>query len=46
MHTTKMDFADSFHAINVGRHIGENIQSEIKYASNNGKSVTYLEETT
>jgi len=43
MHKRKIDMADSIHVINVGGYIGNSTKSEIEYAKNNNKKITYLE---
>ena len=43
MHKRKIDMADSIYVINVGGYIGESTQSEIEYAQNHGKKISYLE---
>ena len=44
MHKRKIDMSDSIYVINVGGYIGDSTQSEIEYASNHGKIITFLEE--
>ncbi len=43
MHKRNIDMADSIYVINVGGYIGESTQSEIEYAQNHGKKISYLE---
>lgn len=43
MHKRKIDMADSIYVINVGGYIGESTRSEIEYAQNHGKKISYLE---
>ena len=45
MHKRKIDMADSIYVINVGGYIGESTRSEIEYAKQTDKSITYLEES-
>lgn len=42
MHKRKIDMADEIYIINVGGYIGESTKSEIDYAKQNNKKVTYL----
>ena len=42
MHKRKIDMADEIYVINVGGYIGESTNSEIEYAKQNNKKVTYL----
>lgn len=44
MHKRKIDMADAIFVVNVGGYIGESTRSEIEYARQNGKRITYLEE--
>ena len=44
MHKRKIDMADSVYVINPGGYIGSSTQSEIEYATKNGKEIKYLEE--
>ena len=44
MHKRKIDMADSIYVINVDGYIGDSTRSEIEYAIEHGKSVSYLEE--
>ena len=44
MHKRKIDMADEIFVINVGGYIGESTKNEIKYATEHGKKVNYLEE--
>ena len=43
MHKRKIDMADSIHVINVNGYIGTSTKSEIEYAKNTGKKITYYE---
>ena len=43
MHKRKIDMADEIFVINVNGYIGSSTQSEIEYASKNGKRIAYLE---
>ena len=43
MHEQKIDMADEIFVINVGGYIGESTASEIEYAREKGKKITYLE---
>lgn len=43
MHKRNIDMADSIYIINVGGYIGESTRSEIEYAQNHGKKISYLE---
>lgn len=43
MHKRKIDMDDSIYVINVGGYIGESTRSEIEYAQNHGKKISYLE---
>ncbi|MBQ6476529.1 MAG: hypothetical protein IJJ34_10055 [Clostridia bacterium] len=43
MHKQKIDMADEIFVINVGGYIGESTASEIEYAREKGKKITYLE---
>ena len=43
MHKQKIDMDDSIYVINVGGYIGESTRSEIEYAQNHGKKISYLE---
>lgn len=45
MHRQKIDRSDEIYVINVGGYIGESTKSEIEYAKNKGKKVSYLENT-
>lgn len=42
MHKRKIDMADEIFVINVNGYIGDNTKSEIEYAKEHGKKVTYL----
>ena len=44
MHKAKIDMADEIFVINPGRYIGESTKSEIEYAKNKNKKITYMEE--
>ena len=43
MHKRNIDMSDSIYVINVGGYIGESTRSEIEYAQNHGKKISYLE---
>lgn len=43
MHKRNIDMVDSIYVINVGGYIGESTRSEIEYAQNHGKKISYLE---
>ena len=43
MHKRNIDMADSIYVIKVGGYIGESTRSEIEYAQNHGKKISYLE---
>jgi hypothetical protein len=43
MHKRKIDLADEIFVINVGGYTGESTRSEIEYAINMNKPVSYLE---
>ena len=43
MHKQKMDMSDEIYVINVGGYIGESTKSEIEYAKEKGKRISYLE---
>lgn len=43
MHKRNIDMADYIYVINVGGYIGESTRSEIEYAQNHGKKISYLE---
>lgn len=43
LHKRKIDIADEVLVLNVGGYIGESTRCEIKYATNCGKPVRYLE---
>lgn len=43
IHKRNIDMADSIYVINVGGYIGESTRSEIEYAQNYGKKISYLE---
>lgn len=43
MHKRNIDMADSIYVINVCGYIGESTRSEIEYAQNHGKKISYLE---
>lgn len=43
MHKRNIDMADPIYVINVGGYIGESTRSEIEYAQNHGKKISYLE---
>ena len=44
MHKRKIDMADEIFVINVDGYIGSSTKSEIEYAKNHNKTITYLEE--
>ena len=44
MHKRKIDMADEIFVINVGGYIGESTESEIEYAKETGKGISYLED--
>ena len=43
MHKRKIDMADEIFVINVGGYIGDSTRSEIEYAKEHGKTISYLE---
>ncbi len=43
LHKRKIDLSDEIIVLNVGGYIGSSTQSEIDYAIENGKYVSYLE---
>jgi hypothetical protein len=43
LHKDKIDLADRIHVINVDGYIGDSTQSEIEYARENGKKISWLE---
>lgn len=43
IHKRKIDMSDGIHVINVGGYIGSSTRSEIAYARQMGKTITYLE---
>ena len=43
MHKQKIDMSDEIYVINVGGYIGESTKSEIEYAKEKGKRISYLE---
>lgn len=43
MHKRKIDMADRIHVINVNGYIGSSTKSEIEYAKQTGKNITYYE---
>ena len=43
MHKQKIDMSDEIYVINVGEYIGESTKSEIEYAKEKGKRISYLE---
>lgn len=43
MHKQKIDMSDEICIINVGGYIGESTKSEIEYAKEKGKGISYLE---
>lgn len=42
MHKKKIDIADLIYVVNVDGYIGESTRSEIDYAIQKGKTITYL----
>lgn len=42
MHKCKIDMADEIFVINPGGYIGKSTKSEIRYASDTGKTVRYM----
>lgn len=45
MHKQKIDMANEIYVINPGGYIGESTKSEIAYAKQQGKKVSYLEKS-
>lgn len=43
LHKRKIDLCDEVFVLNVGGYIGESTRSEIEYAQQDGKIITYLE---
>ena len=43
MHKQKIDMSDEIYVINVGGYIRESTKSEIEYAKEKGKRISYLE---
>ncbi len=43
MHKQKIDISNEIFVINVDGYIGESTKSEIEYAKENGKKISYLE---
>lgn len=43
MHKRKIDMADELFVINVDGYIGKSTKSEIEYAKEQGKKISYLE---
>lgn len=43
LHKRKIDICDEVHVLNVNGYIGESTRSEIAYAEQIGKPITYLE---
>ena len=43
MHRQKIDMSDEIYVINVGGYIGESTKSEIEYAKEKRKEISYLE---
>ena len=43
MHKQKIDMSDEIYVINIGGYIGESTKSEIEYAKEKGKRISYLE---
>lgn len=44
MHKQKIDMSDEIYVINVEGYIGESTKSEIEYAKEKGKKISYLED--
>lgn len=44
LHKRKIDLADRVYVLNVGGYVGDSTRSEIEYAYDNGKPITWLEE--
>lgn len=44
LHKRKIDLADEVLILNVGGYIGESTRSEIEYAKQQGKPISYLEQ--
>ncbi len=44
MHKRKIDLSDRIHVMNIGGYIGEHTASEITYASQCGKEITFEED--
>jgi hypothetical protein len=44
MHKRKIDMADEIYVVNVGGYIGSSTRSEIEYAKQNNKKISYLED--
>lgn len=44
MHKAKIDLAYRIHVINKHGYIGNSTKSEIEYATNTGKIITYMED--
>ncbi len=42
MHKRKIDMADSIYVINVSGYIGDSTRSEIEYAKEHGKKITFF----
>ena len=42
MHRQKIDMSDEIYVINLGGYIGESTKSEIEYAQEKGKKISYL----
>lgn len=43
MHKRKILMADEIYVVNKNGYIGESTRSEIEFAQNNGKKITYME---
>ena len=43
MHRQKIDMSDEIYVINLGGYIGESTKSEIEYAQEKKKKISYLE---
>ena len=43
LHKRKIDLADEVYILNVGGYIGDSTRSELEYAEENGKEISYRE---
>lgn len=43
MHKRKIDISDRIHILNIGGYIGDGTTDEIRYATEQGKNITYEE---